>query len=164
MKVVQAPQRADWYIPVSIFLAGSIEMGLASGWQEEAIELFEKFIPKKLNNKYQILNPRRDDWDNSWDNSFEDPTFSQQVNWELRGLEKADMRLFYFDPGTISPISLLELGRYGFSGTVVVCPEGYERKGNVDIFCDRMSIMQKDTLEEAAKYIIKQTKSRASYG
>ncbi len=162
MKVVQAPERVDWNMPVTIFLAGSIEMGEAEKWQEKAIKLFEELIPKKLNSKYQLLNPRRDDWDNDVVNEFEDPVFSQQVNWEIRGLERSQEILMYFDPGTISPISLLELGRHGTYCTVV-CPEGYDKKGNVDIFCDKYGINQKDTLEEAVKHIIKKTKERAGY-
>lgn len=137
-------------------------MDNAEEWQERAIELFERFIPKKLNSKYQILNPRRDEWDNDIEQTFEDPAFSQQVNWEEKGLERADMILFYFDPDTTSAITLLELGSHIY-GAVVVCPEGYYRKGNVDIFCERREIVQKDTLEEAVKYIIKCTKKQAGY-
>jgi len=161
MKVIQAPHRVDWKAPVTIFLAGSIEMGAASEWQQEAIELFEELIPKRLNGKYQILNPRRDDWDNTVLNDFEDPVFSQQVNWELRGLRESDLVLTYFDPGTVSPITLLELGAFAHK-MVVVCPEGYEKKGNVDIFCDANRIAQKGDLREAVKLIIKRTKTRAS--
>jgi len=162
MKVIQAPERVDWKIPVTIFLAGSIEMGAASDWQQEAIELFEELTPQKLKSKYQILNPRRDDWDDSVINDFTDPVFSQQVIWELRGLREADMVLMYFDPGTLSPISLLELGAFS-SKVVVVCPEGYDRKGNVDIFCDQFRVTQQPTLKDAIKNILKRTKSRAGY-
>lgn len=160
MKVIQAPQRVDWNVPVTIFLAGSIEMGEAEEWQQEAIELFEELIPKKLKSKYQLLNPRRDDWDNSVENSYDDPVLSQQVNWELKGIENSYMTLMYFDPETISPISLLELGCYGHN-MVVVCPEGYCKKGNVDILCERRRIQQRDTLREAVKLIIEKTKYRA---
>lgn len=161
MKVIQAPQRVDWSVPVTIFLAGSIEMGEAEEWQQEAIELFEEFIPKNLKSKYQILNPRRDDWDDSVQNSYDDPVLSQQVNWELKGIENSHMTLMYFDPETISSISLLELGYHGHN-MVVVCPEGYCKKGNVDILCERKGIQQRDTLREAVKLIIEKTKHRAS--
>jgi hypothetical protein len=45
----------------------------------------------------------------------------------------------YFVPGTISPISLMELGLFA-NKCVVYCPEGFERKGNVDIVCQRYNI------------------------
>lgn len=118
----------------SVFLAGSIEMGKAVDWQTEMTTFF-----KSLN--FDIFNPRRDDWDSSWEQKYENPQFFQQVNWELNALEKADVIIMYFDPTTKSPISLLELGTFAGSGKMyVVCPDGFWRKGNVDVFCDRYSI------------------------
>lgn len=38
------------------------------------------------------------------------PQFRQQVEWELNALSVADLIVFYFDPATRSPITLLELG------------------------------------------------------
>jgi hypothetical protein len=136
MQVIKAPEPFDinTFEPV-VFLAGSIEMGAAINWQEE-------FIPKLLSN-YEgfILNPRRDDWDASWVQRKDNPQFNEQVNWELRGLHKANVVFFYFAPNTISPISLLELGLvaqhkkiFCQKGDVIVyCPDDFQRKGNVDI-------------------------------
>jgi len=40
------------------------------------------------------------------------------------------------DPATQSPISLLELGLYANSGKLtVICPDGFYRKGNVEVVC-----------------------------
>lgn len=157
MKVIQAPNRVeDWDKPLTVFLAGSIEMGLADDWQQEAIDLFEKLMPKKESSRTVILNPRRDDWDSSWEQTYENPSFSQQVRWELDCQEKCDWILMYFDPMTESKITLLELGAFRNKEMVVVCPEGYCRKGNVDIFCERNGITQKKTLKEAVKHIIKE--------
>ena len=89
----------------SIFLAGSIEMGKAENWQEELAHGL-------YCNQYNVFNPRRDDWDSSWEQSYENPQFFQQVSWELNAMEHADFIIMYFSPGTISPISLLELGLY----------------------------------------------------
>lgn len=92
----------------SIFLAGSIEMGVAINWQDQLIgELC------RLDTHYQIFNPRRDNWDSSWEQDKSNPQFNEQVNWELRALEQCDLIAFYFDPDTKSPISLLELGVMG---------------------------------------------------
>jgi len=119
----------------SVFLAGSIEMGIAEDWQTE----MSNFITEKLG--LDVLNPRRTDWDKSWLQTYENPQFSQQVNWELNALEKCDYIIMYFDPNTKSPISLLELGLFADSGKLlVVCPEGFWRKGNVDIVCDKYDI------------------------
>ena len=117
----------------SIFLAGSIEMGNAENWQEDLTKYFEK--------DFNIYNPRRDDWDNSWEQSIHNPQFYEQVSWELNALNKAQLIVMYFDPNTKSPISLLELGLYANSKKLhVICPEGFWRKGNVDIVCEKYDI------------------------
>ena len=66
--------------------------------------------------------------------------FRTQVEWELHAQDIADLRVYYFDPETKSPITLLELGLYATKPCVVYCPEGYFRKGNVDIVCKKYGI------------------------
>lgn len=118
----------------SVFLAGSIEMGRAEDWQTEVTNYFHK-------NGWDVLNPRRDDWDSSWEQKFENSQFYQQVNWELHALEHADLIVMYFAPNTKSPISLLELGLYVRSKKImVVCPDGFWRKGNVEVVCNYYNI------------------------
>lgn len=153
MKVISAPHRINFEAEVIIFLAGSIEMGEASEWQKEAITLLESKVPKEHHHLYQILNPRRPDWDSNWKQDYEHPQFFQQVNWELKGLSGSNFNLIVFDPATKSPVSMLELGAFK-DRAVVVCPEGFWRKGNVDIFCENFDVPQRNTLEEAIDYII----------
>lgn len=127
----------------TIFLAGSIEMGKARDWQAEII--------RKLNGyDCAVLNPRRSDWDSSWVQSSTNPNFTTQVAWEMNGLEYADLAVFYFEPGTMSPISLMELGWMSGMGKkcVVCCPEGFWRKGNVDLLCARNNHRQVASLED----------------
>lgn len=58
------------------------------------------------------------------------------------------------DPTTKAPITLLELGLFATSGKLVVCcPEGYFRKGNVDIVCRRHGIPQVETLEGLVRHL-----------
>ncbi len=136
---------------VSIFLAGSIEMGKAVDWQKEVISELEK-----SGLLLDIFNPRRDDWDSSWGQTIKDEKFREQVEWELYGIDLADIILMYFAPGTMSPISLLELGlilgKYP-DKLVVVCPEGFYRKGNVDITCKKYGVQVHTTLDDALKVI-----------
>ena len=132
----------------SIFLAGSIEMGKAVEWQSKLIES----VPDK---PYIFFNPRRDDWDNSWEQEITDKNFRQQVEWELKALEVADIIIMYFDPKTKSPISLLELGLHAREGKLIVlCPEGFYRKGNIDITCKKYGIRQVETFEELTDILI----------
>ena len=132
----------------SVFLAGSIENGKAVDWQSNC--------ENQLSDSFEILNPRRKEWNSDWNISIEGAQFYQQVDWELNALEKADFILFYFAPGNKSPISLLELGLFARSKkVVVVCPNGFWRKGNVDMICVKFDIPQFDTLEEAGQFLKK---------
>lgn len=125
----------------TIFLAGSIEMGQVENWQESLGNLLDK-------NNFNVINPRRDDWDSSWVQSYDNPQFYQQVSWELNGLELADEILIYFVGGTKSPISLLEFGLYARSGKCcIVCPNDFWRKGNIDIVCNRFNIKRYDSID-----------------
>lgn len=155
IKEIQAPARLGKNkSKIKIFLAGSIEMGKAEDWQAKVVKSLSERIHTDRHSNVVILNPRRKDWDGSWEQKYENCQFNQQVNWELDNLEDADFIIFYFAPGTISPISLLELGKFAHSHEcVVVCPEGYERKGNVDIFCEKFKIREVDTLEEAIVWV-----------
>lgn len=120
----------------TIFLGGSIEMDKAEKWQDALTETILHTFENVA-----IFNPRRDNWDASLENSLNNPVFEEQVSWEVEQLEKADVIFLYFQPGTMSPISLLELGLFASSGKVVVCcPEGFWRKGNVDFICRKFNI------------------------
>jgi hypothetical protein len=137
MEVIKPPYRR-----MSIFLAGSIEMGLAEDWQS--------MIEKELDDhNVTIYNPRRDSWDSSWTQSIHNEEFREQVEWELDHLDKSDVIVMYFDENTKSPISLLELGLYASNGKMIVyCPEGFWRKGNVDIVAQRYDITQVNSFNE----------------
>ena len=148
---IQAPK----FIPYDklnryLFLAGSIEMGTAEKWQDRVIQELKNSI-------WTILNPRRDDWDSSWIQSIDNDKFVEQVSWELEAMERAEYILMYFDVKAKSPITLLELGLWASQppGTkrwdklVVVCPNGFWRKGNVDIVCARYRTRQFNSLTDA---------------
>lgn len=142
---IKSPDAYDLYADKpAIFLAGSIEMGEAVDWQAEVSARLE-------NQDIVILNPRRDDWDASWEQSIDNTQFRAQVEWELKALERADKILMYFAPGTKSPITLLEFGLYAKSAPerlVICCPEGFWRKGNIDIVCKMYGVRQVDDLDD----------------
>lgn len=153
MRMIKSPNEDEsWsYDDYSVFLAGSIEMGTAEEWQLKLAELTSS-IPNLV-----YFNPRRDAWDSSWEQVKENKDFSDQVTWEISHMEEADSVVFYFDPNTKSPVTLLELGLTvgaGGSNIIVCCPKGFWRKGNVDIVCEMHDILQVDTLEEVAEEIM----------
>lgn len=137
--IIKAPNplpliRVNGVVPRSVFLAGSIEMGAAVDWQTSIGEKFDK-------GEYTVFNPRRDEWNSSWVQERKNPQFFEQVTWELAALEMASCIFLYFDPNTKSPISLLELGIFAHSKKLLVgCPDGFYRKGNVEIVCERYGI------------------------
>ena len=124
----------------SLFLAGSIEMGRAEPWQTRVEAALADL-------DVVILNPRRDDWDESWAQSIRDAQFRGQVEWELAAQEQASLIAMYFAADTKAPITLLELGLFARSGRLAVCcPDGFWRKGNVEVVCARYAVPLLDDL------------------
>ena len=140
----------------TIFLGGSIEMDKAERWQDE---LCERLKPYDI----LVLNPRRDSWDISIEQTINNPYFNEQVKWELDGIEKSDLVIMYLQPNTLSPITLLEIGLTAKSDSqieypqqmVVCCPDGFWRKGNVEIVCKRSNILLLQTKSELFDYVEK---------
>ncbi len=132
---------------LSVFLAGSIEMGRAEDWQA-VLERALSDLPVVM------LNPRRDAWDASWEQSISNPEFRGQVEWELEGLERASLIAVYFAPDTKAPITLLELGLFAQSGRMVVCcPPGFWRRGNVEVVCARYGVPLVAELSELVRVV-----------
>lgn len=145
MQVIKAPSTEAIKHQITVFLAGSIEMGSAEDWQTEVVKEF-------ANSDVTFFNPRRDEWDSSWEQKQSNEQFNFQVNWELNRLNHCDIMFMYFSPETKSPISLLELGLiggYNPEKIIVCCPEGFWRKGNVDITCTRLCIPVYNNLTDA---------------
>jgi hypothetical protein len=133
-QVIKAPSLEPFKYGHTVFLAGSA----LKQWRPELIKLMESF-------PITILDPARPDWDSTWIPSIDFPPFREQVQWELEMQERADMIVVYLAAGTDAPISMFELGLSARSGkVVVVCEDGYSRKGNVDIVCDRYGIEMVD--------------------
>jgi hypothetical protein len=150
MKEIKAPTRIDLSQEFSIFLAGSIEMGKAENWQERIAREFEMW-------NVTLLNPRRDDWDSSWEQKKENQQFNEQVTWELDHMELANLVIFYFDPKTKSPITLLELGlnaeRDHPSTVIVCCPDGFWRKGNIEVVCEHYGLSLVDNIDDLIRLV-----------
>ena len=88
---------ADNRLIKKVFLAGTIDMGNSENWQEKFIQKLKEQNTKDFFGKsYHIYNPRREDWDEAWVQTFENPQFFQQVNWELDAMEKADYIVMNF--------------------------------------------------------------------
>lgn len=144
-EVVKPPQKVEiCHFRTNIFLAGSIEQNFAEKWQIRA----EKYLEDNYSWCHTIFNPRRDDWDSSWGEDSKE--LAEQIKWELNYIDKCDIVVFYFDPATKSPITLLELGLCLGSNkeVVVICPKGFYRRPNVVITCRKFNIPVYESLEE----------------
>lgn len=160
MKVFKPPhfENSSEYEGKKVFLGGSIEMGKAKDWQTEIQNSFKK-------ETVTFFNPRRDDWDSSWEQSIEDERFRTQVMWEIEHILQADIPLFFLQAGTVSPISLWEIGLvtlkhyYKQTNMIVCCEEGFERRGNIEVDCYRFGIPLVATLDELKKELKKMLKN-----
>jgi len=134
----------------SVFLAGSIDMGVAENWQSRVEHALADL-------DVSILNPRRDNWDASWEQSIDNAQFREQVEWELDGLERATLVAMCFAGESKAPITLLELGLSARAGRVLVCcPQEFWRRGNVEVVCHRFGLTLVSEFDAFADALIRQ--------
>ena len=139
---IKAPGAYDANSKYSIFLAGAIDQGTAIDWQKNVARALDSY-------DVLILNPRRDDWDSSWEQTIDNPEFKQQVTWELDAQDAADMIVFVFTKESKAPITFMEFGLFGPDKDELVCAEeGFYRQGNLDIVAERYNIPIYHDLDE----------------
>jgi Nucleoside 2-deoxyribosyltransferase like len=137
MRLIRAPEQVDAQPgELRVFLAGSIDMGSATDWQAALAQQLAH-VPGVL------VNPRRLDWGNAPAADTDSGQLRDQIGWELEALEQADLVAFHFAPGTLAPITLLELGLVCCrQPAVVCCPPDYWRHVNVRMLCERYGVPQ----------------------
>lgn len=113
----------DKHTSKKLFLAGGITN--CPDWQSEVIENLKTF------DKLVIYNPRRKNF------PINDPHASEeQITWEYEHLEAADIIVFWFSRGSLNPIVLYELGKWGNSTNkeiIIGLDPEYERQSDVII-------------------------------
>lgn len=121
---------------LSVFLAGGITN--CPDWQKQFIETFtDTFTIKEVD----IVNPRRDTWDDTRNN---DEVSKEQISWERNYLDNTTGVVFWFSKETLCPITLLELGASLHSRNIIaigIDPE-YQRKFDVEY----QTILVNDTI------------------
>lgn len=126
----QITRPKDQPIPPSVFLAGSIEMGKAVQWQRHLYNYLQD-LP------IEVFNPRRGHWDPNVTAEAKHLDFRRQVNWEWEALKDATVICFFFDHETMSPVTMLELGKWLNSDKVVVCcDKRFWKGGNIHLVCE----------------------------
>ena len=125
-KVIHAPDNTDNLDKMSIFLAGTIDMGNSLDWQKKITEDWEKY-------DVTFLNPRRPDWDSD----FGSDEVQKQVKWELDAMDKADIIIVNILEDSESPITIAETYRHAGSAKLfVACPDGFYRYDNISAVCE----------------------------
>lgn len=134
----------------SVFLAGTTSKIDTSDWRE-SLSTSLSDVP------VTIYNPYRTDWDSSWCEDIDFAPYREQVEWELDKQVKADIVVVYFHPATQAPISLLEFGICARvpGKAIVVCPEGYWKRGNVQIVCKKFGIEMVDNVAGLREAVLK---------
>lgn len=149
-QVIYAPSDEAPRSIKSIFLAGTTSKVDTKDWRETLSSSLSD-LP------VTIYNPYRPDWDSSWREDISFAPYRQQVEWELEKQEKADIVIIYFHPATQAPISLLELGICARTPgkALVVCPEGYWKRGNVQIVCEKFGIEMVDDIAKLKDAVVR---------
>jgi hypothetical protein len=108
---------------IKVFLAGGITN--CPDWQAELIGKIKDI------NEITVYNPRRSNF------PIDDPNASiEQITWEYEKLSESDLIIFWFSKGSLNPIVLYELGRWGNSQNtpiIIGIDPGYERTQDVEI-------------------------------
>ncbi|KAI1074598.1 hypothetical protein F5B20DRAFT_562824 [Whalleya microplaca] len=148
-QVIHAPSEEPITGIKSVFLAGTTTAVGNVDWREKlSASLYEHPIT--------IFNPNRPDWDSTWREDINFEPWRKQVSWELDKQLKADFVVVYFRPATDAPISLLEFGLSAqVPGKVIaIAPEGYSKRGNVQIVCHKFGITFLDDIDKLHEIII----------
>jgi hypothetical protein len=147
-QVIYAPSRPTIKGQKTIFLAGTTSKTSDEDWRETLSGALGDL-------DITIFNPFRADWDGSWKEDLADSRFKEQVEWELEMQDHADLIVVYLHPESLAPISLLELGLCARSGkAIVVCPEGYWKRGNVQAVCQRFNLTLVDNADDLIEALL----------
>lgn len=148
-QVIHAPSEEPPRGIKSIFLAGTTSKVDPVDWREALSSSLSKY-------PITIYNPYRADWDCTWREDVNFAPYREQVLWELDKQAKADLVIVYFHPATQAPVSLLEFGLSAqVPGKVIaVCPEGYWKRGNVQVVSQKFGVELLDDVEQLESAIV----------
>ena len=126
----------------SVFLAGATDSDISGGWQSRMEQALGDL-------DITVLNPKIDSWFRQDEQTIENSAFNSQVNWELSGLESADVVVLCLLEASQSPISLIEFGLTAKTGRLLVyCEKDFWRYGNVEVVCHRYDIPMAKSIDE----------------
>ncbi|KAF2962686.1 hypothetical protein GQX73_g10888 [Xylaria multiplex] len=150
IQVINAPSEEAPNGAKSVFLAGTTTSVGNVDWRQKLSDALR-------DHPITIFNPNRPDWDSTWREDVDFKPYREQVEWELKKQEKADLVIVYFHPATLAPISLLEFGLSArIPGKVVaIAPQGYAKRGNVQLVCEKYGIDFLENIDNLHETIIR---------
>lgn len=138
---------------VSVYLAGSIEMDSAPKWQRAFTEQLQD-LP------VTVLSPRRKRFEKWDDQTKNNSALMRHIEWEWNCMKRCNLIAMYLHPGTMSRISLMELGHFSQDGKqhkiLVCCPPGFDRQANVQFICKAEGV----TLYENVEVFLKEIRAK----
>ncbi|KAK3952832.1 hypothetical protein QBC32DRAFT_340397 [Pseudoneurospora amorphoporcata] len=149
LQLVRAPERPEFTGKKSVFLAGTTsKIGDEADWRDNLARQLSR-LP------ITVINPVSPNWID-WPEEITFAPFREQVEWELDMQERADIVLIYYGPGTLAPVSLLELGLCACtSKAIVCCHKEYKKRGHVQIVAKRYGIEFLENEKDMAAAVIR---------
>lgn len=131
IQFIISPDEAKIFKNIKLFLAGGVS---CYDWQSIIMEkLFDDSESK--NHDYLcnviVFNPRRQKFSKDIKEEIE-----KQSIWRYNKLKESDIIAFWFSKGSLSPVSLYELGKWGNStnkSIIIGIEEEYEKRNDIEI-------------------------------
>lgn len=139
-------------------------MGNSTDWQTDLTEKISSNVIKCLAEsldkarKFQrvvVLNPRRRDWDNSWNLDPLDPRLIAQIEWEHSAIEMSHLVFVNILESSQSPISLQEVGLiYDKSKLIIHLPPKYEFQAILEKYAQHHSIVSHSSFDDSVESLL----------
>lgn len=145
MNVITAPFGVpEFSNKPKIFLAGCAN----TEWRKEFVEYFK--------DKDVILyDPKRSDW-----NLMDKSATIEQITWEYQHLNNADIIVFWFNGGSVCPITLLEFGEWGLArGTPMTVGVSNDYEKRTDIYVQTILAKPTTRIVDSIEELVYETKA-----
>ncbi|TLD23800.1 hypothetical protein PspLS_06379 [Pyricularia sp. CBS 133598] len=148
-QILHATQRNVLEHQRIVFLAGSTPGSGTADWREALVGSLAH-LPVTW------VDPTRPEWDESWREDLEYEPFGEHVRWEIEMRDRADLVVVHFGASSRPSDGLLELGVLaGSRGRCkVVCEDGYQKRGDVVMLCQKHQIAVFGSVGELARELI----------
>jgi len=142
--IIKPPDQLNLKYDISIFLAGTIDLGNSDDWQTKLSNEFDMY-------DVNLFNPRRV--------VYEEVDIKEQINWELDAMEIADIIVVHLESGSKSPVTMLEIGLHAHDEKLIVhCPKDFWRYDNIKITCERYNVTFTEDYDEFIYFILEKYK------